>query len=1517
MLISTTMTRWLCTHPGVVYVVTLLPYQLHLPAIAAGIMLWTRTEEMLYWVVPWRTLGAALLPAEGSAAPPIYHYLLHAAVYVWLCAGPELVGAPFTSLREYLVVHVPMEALQMVSLLAIDAQGYANLGLGPLQRAIERILIGAAVFLLKLWWTRGRSGSDTGSIVSIALSAVPAMRMLPLDSPTEAPDRQDRGGKHAADHQIGGGGAAASDAGVLCDSSSDRGLLCDGLGGMRTLLTAPTALLRHGTTAMIKTSEAAADASLAHDCASSRACSSTTAVGVLSSCVDTTGAASLGGFTIVERKTSSVGLSAGGESLPLSCDAEHTRGCFELTTAAADNVVTASLAALTSLAKAVRGGGPTLTPAADVAVPGQARTPPVPPAAHPAAAVALPAAQSTTALALPQSGAGAGVESTEGARMSADALRTYTKRLMSTRPTFVPSRTRVRVSIKIPDAEPENLAPGWMQILASHVARAHVDGGVGVVCGGGGGGGGDGGGDGGSARLVATYVMRGCTQLILDISIDAAAAVAAAFGSGRAGGGGGGGGGGGPDVLGRASSVEFIGGASSAAMHVYALSQAQQAWLGKCLFDADVMQGRPLAGTVQLRGGLLPGWCGECVEPHPGSLHAVCVPGVALAPGTSDVVHLPPAAKMQQVTRTREEGGSTAASEALPQLLSLPLRLSGRLPPGTGLHARLSGAFVPIVRLLCAACRESVDKCACKGAFSGGSSSQHMLEPLALGGPVDLDPARDTTEGAAADTHTIASAAASTATAVSASVLVSVPLAKARAALALPPSPTDPDQCRDHSHGIPFGATTQQPARNENEPAYVLASTPVAWSEFVGEGVESVDVVVELELPGGGLACGVLMVEAVHAGSGALGLPFSLALLPCPAAASELSSALASADPSDAPMMADFAAELARWLGAPDGTEAMSPSHSVVASGDALLRYALHCGLPVVATLLLDRLAATLAPATHLPPGHLPAAAQLPPSCHAGALLSALLHALPSTASGDAADDDSAAMTHLHLAVASGCPAVVAALAAATRAHGVALDWAVPGGGGVTPLHLAAMLLGGCALLTGGADAGECARATAAWLSKHNSTNATPEMPHAPARAEASSLEVTATPEDAPPLFASKSELEEGKPDRTAAANATGATGGAGDATGATEDVLSLFASDTESEERGGPDGASAATGSAAAVTAVTGSAADSATGAADTATGAADSADSAQLASLSTQPPQPAGLLHAPRQPGLRKSGDLDVHGTPSLRSPQCVTTPPPCDSARHQLGALTATPGTVRPCPAITVADADADADCPPYNRPPPLWCRAVFIICTVKLAGFLMEGEGVAALNMALLVLPYGLSILADNTRVFSRLPRVLRGLDACAASRIYRVLLHIAAVASGINPIPRAQDHLKHGGDIATLLAWSWFEQPRSSAMGAAFALLVELPSSSLFYWHALACCGQGTDAPRVQRPMCWAASRPERSAGVAETHAGVAALVVDAMERGRRHLWRITRPHDGQCFFDWAVYCLRRFLGGNN
>ncbi|KAG1655344.1 hypothetical protein FOA52_008859 [Chlamydomonas sp. UWO 241] len=328
-------------------------------------------------------------------------------------------------------------------------------------------------------------------------------------------------------------------------------------------------------------------------------------------------------------------------------------------------------------------------------------------------------------------------------------------------------------------------------------------------------------------------------------------------------------------------------------------------------------------------------------------------------------------------------------------------------------------------------------------------------------------------------------------------------------------------------------------------------------------------------------------------------------------------------------------------------------------------------------------------------------------------------------------------MTHLHLAVASGCPAVVTALAAAAHAHGATLDWAVPGDGGVTPLHLAAMLPGGCALLTGGADA--CARAATVWLSTHGGNKVTPDMLHAHVRTEAS-LESPANPEDA----------------------------------------RSLVASDAESKERGGrPDGAGAATATVvAAATAATGSA-----------------ADCAHFASLFTPPQQSAGLLHVSRQPGPRRSSDLDAQGTLPLRSPRHANAPLLCDGARHrrceapELGARAATLSSIRPCPGLSPPHADAAADCPPYNRPPPLWCRVVFMISAVKVAGFLIEGEGVAALTTALLSLAYGLNILADNTRVFSRLPRVLRGLDACAAGRIFRVMFFIAAFVSGINLVPR--------------------------------------------------------------------------------------------------------------------------------
>ncbi|KAG1661751.1 hypothetical protein FOA52_004810 [Chlamydomonas sp. UWO 241] len=1217
LLVSSPVSRWLCVNLSganwAVFLLAIYPQTFHWPAIACGILPWTRTEAYMYWVLPWRagpTLGLTLLPSESGLIATIYHYLLHAIVRVWLCTGPELAGAPFTSLHEYLVVRVALEALQMVSLLAINAQGYANLGrLSPVQRAFERILIGAAVFLLKLWWRRGRGGSDAGSSASVhvASSVAPGMRTLPQHPPTEAPDRQDEGRKHATDHQDGGGVAAAPDAGLLCDSTSpDGGMLCDGIGGTCTLLTAPTAPLHHGATAATAdTSDGAAalDGSPADCCASRVVHRSVTAISPLGlpvSCDDATNTVRSGGIGSAERNMRCAGRPAGGDSLPPLVGADRSSVGYAFTPAAAANAATASHAAPASLAKAGRGGGPALMPAGGVTDPGLVCMPAVQPAAQPTTAVAL--------LQQHRSGTGvgtgaevdAGVDDAERVR-KAVALRAHAKRLMSARATFTPTRTRVRVSIKIPDAEPENLVPGWKQILAGHVARAHIGGGAsrdvvhvgcaGMAC--------DGVGDGGGARLVAAYVMRGCTQLILDISVDAAAAVAAALGARRAGGGGGGGGGSGPGILGRASSIEFIGGASSTATRVYALSQAQQAWLGECLFDADVTQGCALVGTVQLRGGLLPGWCGECMEPHRGSPLAVHVPGVALAPGASDVVDLPPAAKMQRVLWAQQEGDdATVENEAPPQLLSLPLRLSGRLPPSAGLHARLSGAFVPILRMLCAACRELVDECTCGGGFSGCSSSQHMLEPLALGGLVDCDHAHDTPEGAAAAAraHAVASASAS-ADVVSAAMPVSAPLAMAMAALALPPSPNDPDQ--DHSHDASFVAAMHQPARDKDEPVSVLASTPAAWSGFVGEGVGCVDVVVELALPRGGLACGVLVVEAVHAGSGALGAPLSLALLPCPAAATELSAALASADLSDAPMMADFAVELARWLGVPSGTEALSLSHSVIASGDALLRYALHCGLPAVATILLDRLAATLSPATQIAPGCLPAATHLPPSYHPGALLSALLHALPPTAPGDADDKASAAMTYLHLAVASGCPAVVAALTAAARAHSVALDWAVPGGGGVTPLDLADMLPGGCTLPMGGTAMllGACALLT--------------NVGSVAMRAHSVALDWSVPEGD-----------------------------------GVTPLHLAAMLPGGCALLMGGTDVGSAA--AAAAATAALACGPDATTNAAAAAAAAAVAA--------SPSPPQqlPAGLSHASQQPGMQRSGALVAQGTL-----------PPCDGA------------------------------------------------------------------------------------------------------------------------------------------------------------------------------------------------------------------------------------------------------------
>jgi hypothetical protein len=115
---------------------------------------------------------------------------------------------------------------------------------------------------------------------------------------------------------------------------------------------------------------------------------------------------------------------------------------------------------------------------------------------------------------------------------------------------------------------------------------------------------------------------------------------------------------------------------------------------------------------------------------------------------------------------------------------------------------------------------------------------------------------------------------------------------------------------------------------------------------------------------------------------------------------------------------------------------------------------------------------------------------------------------------------------------------------------------------------------------------------------------------------------------------------------------------------------------------------------------------------------------------------------------------------------------------------------------------------------------------IICGIKAAQFIMEGEQLSSVvSMASIGLPYALHILAASTRLAALLPRALRGVDAVPAHRLYMALACLATVATGINPLPNATEHLKYAGDLGLLLAVAWFERPRAPATGVALSLLV--------------------------------------------------------------------------------------------
>ncbi|KAG1654720.1 hypothetical protein FOA52_006063 [Chlamydomonas sp. UWO 241] len=199
---------------------------------------------------------------------------------------------------------------------------------------------------------------------------------------------------------------------------------------------------------------------------------------------------------------------------------------------------------------------------------------------------------------------------------------------------------------------------------------------------------------------------------------------------------------------------------------------------------------------------------------------------------------------------------------------------------------------------------------------------------------------------------------------------------------------------------------------------------------------------------------------------------------------------------------------------------------------------------------------------------------------------------------------------------------------------------------------------------------------------------------------------------------------------------------------------------------------------------------------------------------------------------------------------------------------------------------AETDADRPRPPcVNRPPLLWCWACVIICAVRAAQSLMELSGAAATLSMLAALPHTLHILAASTRLPSLLPRVLRGVDSCAAERIYVSAVVVAHVATGIDPGPRAPEQFKfkYAGDIAMLLAVAWLETLRSPAVVAALSLLVEVPSACLFRWHALASCGHVLSAGQALTQIGM------RVALLTAVHAAVWAARVRAVQQSTHKL----------------------------
>jgi hypothetical protein len=151
------------------------------------------------------------------------------------------------------------------------------------------------------------------------------------------------------------------------------------------------------------------------------------------------------------------------------------------------------------------------------------------------------------------------------------------------------------------------------------------------------------------------------------------------------------------------------------------------------------------------------------------------------------------------------------------------------------------------------------------------------------------------------------------------------------------------------------------------------------------------------------------------------------------------------------------------------------------------------------------------------------------------------------------------------------------------------------------------------------------------------------------------------------------------------------------------------------------------------------------------------------------------------------------------------------------------------------------------PRANRPPLLWVWTMIIVSAVKAGQFIANGSGAAALALCFYGLPYALHILAASTRLFECLPLALRSVDSCAASRVYTTILSHLTMSATASSFAAWAVYCNFGGDIPLLLAWAWLEPPRSPALGAAISLLLELPTVSMFRWHALASCGETVSA----------------------------------------------------------------------